>query len=215
MNKLLFLAIVAASPVVAQDRPPAPQLRRTPPFISPSGRVYRATTDAPDPRAAWFAFTDRNRDGAVDMAEMRAEAGVLFRELDVNRDGEIDPVEITRYETSVAPETQAGPGGFGSAEEMPAPPTQSEESATPMPDGMGGKLPTRPRGAGAYGLLNIPQPVASADADMNRGVTLREMEAASDRRFRLLDPEGTGKLTMAMLATPTAPPGRGHRSRRP
>ncbi len=197
---------------LAQDRATLPaQARRTPPFISPSGRVYRATASAPDPRAAWFAFTDRNHDGAIDMAEMRAEAGVLFAELDVDHDGEIDPTEITRYETIVAPETQAGLGGFASDDERPAP-TQGADAA-PMPAGMGGKLSSRPRGAGAYGLLNIPQPVASADTDMNRGVTSKEMQAAADRRFRMLDPEGTGKLTLASLARPAAGADRNHRRR--
>ena len=38
-----------------------------------------------------------------------------------------------------------------------------------------------------YSLLNIPEPVISADTDFNRGVSVEEFRRAASKRFRLLD----------------------------
>jgi Ca2+-binding EF-hand superfamily protein len=54
-------------------------------------------------------------------------------------------------------------------------------------------------GAGRYGLLEIPEPVASADADFNRGVSAEEFRQAAIARFQLLDINHTGRLTLAQL----------------
>lgn len=68
--------------------------------------------------------------------------------------------------------------------------------------GIGGDL----QGAARYGLLNMPEPVAAADTDFNRAVTLEEFRAAAIARFQLLDKAQTGKLTLAQLeAMPHAP----------
>ena len=66
------------------------------------------------------------------------------------------------------------------------------------------------QGAARYGLLNIPQPVASADADFNRAMTLVEFRQAASYRFKLLDSSGQGRLTLAELEErlPTRPKGK-------
>jgi Ca2+-binding EF-hand superfamily protein len=53
--------------------------------------------------------------------------------------------------------------------------------------------------AGRFGLLQIPEPVASADADFNRGVSLAEFQRAAIQRFALLDVEHSGRLTLPEL----------------
>jgi len=53
----------------------------------------------------------------------------------------------------------------------------------------------------SYGLLNIPEPVVSADADFNRGVSLEEFRRAASKRFQLLDLNHAGRLTLAGLQT--------------
>jgi hypothetical protein len=59
----------------------------------------------------------------------------------------------------------------------------------------------RPAGAGAGaggrgpGLLNLPEPVTAADADMNRGVSAEEFRHAADQRFLLLDLNRDGRIT--------------------
>jgi hypothetical protein len=66
------------------------------------------------------------------------------------------------------------------------------------------------QGAARYGLLNIPQPVASADADFNRLITLTEFRQAASYRFKLLDNHGQGRITLPELEArlPTRPKGK-------
>jgi hypothetical protein len=77
--------------------------------------------------------------------------------------------------------------------------------------GIGGAL----QGAARYSLLNIPEPVAAADTDFNRAITLDEFRAAAIERFQLLDTAHQGRLTLAQLEAwlPRLPPD-GHRPKR-
>ncbi len=68
------------------------------------GEPFRASGRDDDTLADWFRQADRNHDGQLTLEEMQADADRFFALLDVNHDGEIDPDEITRYETVVAPE---------------------------------------------------------------------------------------------------------------
>ena len=52
-----------------------------------------------------------------------------------------------------------------------------------------------------YSLLNIPEPVMSAESDFNRGVSIEEFRRAASKRFQLLDLNHTGRLTLAGLQT--------------
>lgn len=54
---------------------------------------------------------------------------------------------------------------------------------------------------GRYSLLNIPEPVISADANFNRGVSVEEFRSAAARRFQLLDFNHSGRLTLSDLET--------------
>jgi hypothetical protein len=65
-----------------------------------------------------------------------------------------------------------------------------------------------PQGAARYALLNIPEPVAAADADFNRAITLAEFKQAALERFQLLDRNHQGKVTLAELEAmlPKLPP---------
>jgi hypothetical protein len=55
------------------------------------------------------------------------------------------------------------------------------------------------QGGARYALLNIPEPVAAADADFNRAITLDEFRQAAIYRFQLLDSRHEGRLTLAQL----------------
>ena len=48
-------------------------------------------------------------------------------------------------------------------------------------------------------MLNIPQPVAAADADFNRGVSRDEFREAAAARFTLLDTAHAGRIGLAQL----------------
>jgi hypothetical protein len=172
---MLLLALLLAAPAPC---PAGPQL-----YIAPMGEPVRAPAEAPYPSAAWFGTADADRDGRVTLAEFVADADRFFARLDANRDGEIDPGEMTTYETTMAPEIrlyQPRPAG--------ARVKRDRRSAD-----YGGA-----QGAGRWAQLNLPQPVASADLDYNRGVSLAEWRIVAARRFALLGPVN-GALTLATL----------------
>jgi Ca2+-binding EF-hand superfamily protein len=188
------------------------------------GEPFRAKTATDDTLADWFYKADRNRDGVITPDEMQADAERFFATLDANHDGEIDPDELASYEYEIAPDiqvmarTKRAPG-------QPAPALKKDAYDSERPHepghrhrndedyaslGIGGAL----QGAGRYGLLNMPEPVAAADTDFNRAISLEEFRQAAMTRFQLLDTGRQGKLTLARLeALRPAIPVKGRRSK--
>jgi len=179
---------------------------RAPLFVSPMGEPFRGGTAA-NGLERWFAGAD-NGDGALTLAELERDAARFFATLDVDGDGELGPLEINRYEREIAPEIQLGgsdmrrPGGAGGGM------MRRRGGGGPGGGGFGGRRMGgghRPEpgqgleGAGRFGLLNIPEPVMDADADLNRGVGRSEFAAAAGRRFLLLDTDRNGRLTREEL----------------
>jgi hypothetical protein len=179
------------------------------PFISPMGEPFRARTRDDDTLADWFHWADRDHDGALTLAEMQADAERFFITLDSDRSGEIDPDELAHYEYEVAPDIQVMSRTRRSPNDpIPAArPTRpederddakgrrrhSEEDRAQL--AIGGGL----QGGARYSLLNIPEPVAAADADFNRGISLAEFRQAAAARFNLLDSAHQGRLTLETL----------------
>ena len=199
-------------------RGPGPQGPRGGLFLSPMGEPFRSADPAADNVGTWFAQADADHDGALTLAEMQADAARFYATLDVNHDGEIDPEELARYENEVAPEVQVGMqmhergfgrggGGWGggggggwSGGGHRGGHDRGEGGA-----GAGGEREGRSapnggfdeglEGAGRFSFINIPEPVISADADLNRGVSRAEFLAAAGRRFVTLDVNHDGRLT--------------------
>ena len=207
---LLILAAAApAPPITVKGHAWAP-------FISPMGEPFRAHSATDDTLANWFYQADRNRDGILIPAEMQADAERFFATLDTDRDGEIGPEELAQYEYEIAPDiqvmsrTKRAPGQAAPSakpvdimEERPRDRRRRREDDYASL-GLGGAL----QGAARYSLLNMPEPVAAADADFNRGVSLDEFRRAAISRFQLLDTAHQGRLTLAQLeAMPHAPTG--------
>ena len=192
-------------------------------FISPSGEPFRGEGGL----ARWFAQADADHDGAITLEEFRIDAMRSFKVLDVNGDGTIDGFELQAYERDIVPEIGimtfddpaqgggrmrrggGGPGGSGGAGAGGA-----TGGSSPRTNDTGGshvdaeallrqqsvKIPIAGRdGAARYSLLNEPQPIAAADADLDGKVTLAEWKAITDRRFAKLDRLKTGRLTMDSL----------------
>jgi hypothetical protein len=190
-----LLPILAA----AADIPITVTGRNWAPFISPMGEPFRSGSLDDDPLARWFGGADRNRDGLLTADEALADADRFFATLDTDHDGEIDPVELDHYELEVAPEIQV------TARTMPAPGAarpksrrdrrRAETLSFDALMGTGGAL----QGAARYGLLNIPEPVAAADTDFDRGVSLAELRFAAVRRFQLLDSARVGAIRLDQL----------------
>ncbi len=192
-------------------------------FISPAGEPFRGG----DGRAAWFAGADRDGDTLLTEAEFRLDAERFFAVLDADHNGSIDGFENQAYEREVVPEiTQLagrlgggpqdgrGEGGRTEGRRGGPPPGGGRGGPGGGEGGLRGLLGKGPEGGGErrdgaarYSLLNIPQPVRGADADLSGRVSLEEWRAAASRRFSLLDTDGDGVLTLETLPrTPGGPP---------
>lgn len=173
-------ALQAPGPAVAAE----PQPRRfEEAFLSPMGEPFYGRRAGEDGLIPWFQQADRNHDGALTQDEMAADAQRFFEVLDSNHDGEIDPDEIAHYEEVIAPQVRA----------------QSIITTTNLPGGEQDVHVDNESRAGRFGLLAIPEPVVSADSNFNRGVSAEEFAKAAAERFRRLDVNRTGRLTLAEL----------------
>lgn len=210
----LPLLLLAASP---EDPPITVRAYPWAPFISPMGEPFRSQVAGEAPIGRWFVQADRNRDGALTADEMQQDADRFFARLDSNKDGMIDPQELKTYEWEVAPEIQVNSGWKRPRGQLPPQTGDASDDRQRRDKGWNRKEDAHDgyhidglQGAARYGLLNIPQPVASADADFNRAVTLAEFRQAAAIRYRLLDTNSQGRITMAELDArlPTRPEGK-------
>ena len=186
---LAFLGAAAGGAAGAQP-PPPPAAPPVLVFISPMGEPFRRSQGPGEPVERWFAGADSDGNGAVSVTEFQADAMRFYATLDVNRNGEIAPDEVIRYETEIAPEIQSG------------------MQMTYVTDRSGRQRQARfrpglgPYGMGTQALLAIPQPVISADADFNRGVSPAEFRHTAGQRFLLVDRNRDGRLTRDELTPP-------------
>jgi hypothetical protein len=176
-------------------------------FISPCGEPFLAPGSAPYPIAAWFDRADANHDGKLDLDEFRGDCERFFAKLDRNKDGVIDGAEISVYEHLYVPEIltpgRADAAGLKvlAAYQLPdnsdVTTTYQMDDATPEP-------PPRPpldtkQGAVIFSLFPAPEPVLSADRNLDGKVTLKEFQAQAERRFAALDVQKRGYLLLADL----------------
>jgi len=190
------------------------------PFISPMGEPFRARTKSDDTLALWFHQADRNGDGMLTPDEMQADADRFFARLDRDHNGEIEPEELVAYEWEVAPEIQVN----SKRKRLPGQPAEQVKAGSedlefgdgePSRHGRANVMDDGLEGGARYALLNLPEPVAAADADFNRSITLTEFRRASQERFQLLDRARAGRLTLPELQALVPPPRKAaHRSRR-
>ena len=191
--------------------PPGPRIRL---FISPMGEPFRQ----PDGFGAWLAAADTDHDGAVMLAEFRADAQRFFKLLDTDGSGDIDGFEMQAYERERVPEIatvsvedrprggggvfggrgRAGDGRRGAPQGGGRP--DDTETGEQAPAAQPGVFKGAGRaGAARFSLLNIPQPVANCDEDGDGRVSTQEWSHAMARRFAMLDKAGAGRLTREAL----------------
>ena len=205
----LLPSALAAQPVQAPAQPVRGAVYLSPmgePFLAPSGRSALAV---------WIAVADRDKNGAISLAELALDADRFFKRLDADADQRIGGLEMTRYENQIAPANVRAAAG--------ARPVGFDENARPegrapgdfsgqgmprrgrqgLPGGMTGPQHSLDGGwpaAGDGGLTSIPQPVAMTDTDMSGSVTPDEFTRAASRRFALLDSNKNGQLEYGELA---------------
>src|SRR3954447_229534 len=187
---LAALTQAAASPAVSSPNAIVVTGRGGVPFITPMGEAIRARKPNEDTLARWFSQVDRNHDGFLTADELQADAVRYFTEiLDTNHDGQIDPDELVRYEWQVAPEIQVNSRLRRARAPGEAPPKEEAESGGDHDSGNWRSANRRkrardfmdagPQGAARYALLNLPEPVAAADTDFNRAISLAEFRQAA------------------------------------
>jgi hypothetical protein len=192
---MLLAALALAYAAAVADEEIVVRGNRWAPFISPMGEPFRPSNPTDKPLATWFYQADRDRDGALTAAEMSQDAQRFFDILDADRNGSVEPTEMISYEWELAPDVQL------SSRARPKPgdaPRKAEvgRSANPKRQRI---VEQGLQGAARYGLLNMPQPVAAADSDFDRAVTLAEFQSAAAARFALLDEQRSGELTLPKL----------------
>jgi hypothetical protein len=189
-------------------------------FFSPAGKPFRAARGELYVSAVWFAAADANGDGRLTRDEFLKDAEVFFHQLDSDHDGIVDGFELTTYEKVIAPEILQG---FRPERESPGAGAPSDSgggrgggrhgggggggrhggSGGRGGEGGGGAAPsiadTKPQGAAWFSYLDVPEPVAAADRELNNRITLKEFLATADERFKLLDVAGRGYLVLDEL----------------
>ncbi|MBI1405084.1 MAG: hypothetical protein GC145_03040 [Caulobacter sp.] len=212
----LIAMLLAAAPALAQPGPPPGGPPGEPPragpgdrdgdgqrpplqiFISPAGEPFRAPLDAPYPVATWFAGADADHDGVLTRDEFVADSLRFFAVLDVDHDGWIDGFEANDYEKTVAPEILSR-SAMLQAEPRRGPRKAAIGSRINRPGNVPGTYGLDRSGAGLYGLINEVEPVTGQDGDFNRRIDRKEATAAAKDRFRILDKDADGKLTLGTL----------------
>ena len=213
--------LVAAAQAEEPPKPITVTGYRWAPFLSPMGEPFRSRTPDDDPFARWFHQADGDQDGMLTANEMRADAERFFAALDVDRDGRIDSEERMAYESKIAPEVQVNSDWKRTREEAAAESRSGDDSdrgnrRRRWPNEIDGYQLDGLQGAARYGLLNLPEPVAGADANFDRFVSLDEFRRAASYRFQLLDRDRSGRLTLKNLEVllPSRPK-EGRRVKRP
>ena len=184
-------------------------------FISPMGEPFRSRPGDKPPEEIWFERADANSDGKITRAEFMADAGRFFRTLDVNHDDQIGPDEIEHYEEDIAPEVRTGGfdlpipgegsgshrghggGGGGSRRHGGAPRggNSDDEGASSSSDPPPEHYDAASEGGARYSYLDLPEPVAAADLNLDRAISPREFVQAARERFDALDTDHDGVLT--------------------
>jgi Ca2+-binding EF-hand superfamily protein len=196
--------LVAAAQAEEPPKPITVTGYRWAPFLSPMGEPFRSRTPDDDPFARWFHQADGNQDGMLTADEMRADAERFFATLDVDRDGRIDSEERMAYESKIAPEVQVNTDWKRTRQEAAAETRSGDGSdrgkgRRRWSNEIDGYQLDGLQGAARYGLLNLPEPVAGADSNFDRFVSLDEFRLAASYRFQLLDKDRSGRLTLKNL----------------
>ena len=193
-----YLILFAAASVLA-----APAVAKNAVYMSLMGEPFRTNAAGEEPFDQWFGLADENGDSAISRLEFRGDAEAFFSALDSNGDKVIDADEMRDYEHLAPGRTRAA--GGGAAELSSKRPTA--KSSAPVEKGQvaivaHGDAPSATRVHPSNARTDysaVPQPVAMADLNLDRRVTLDEFVKTAGKRFTNYDVDKDGRLTRKEL----------------
>ena len=200
-----FALPMLASIVVLQAQPAT---AKSAVYVSLMGEPFRTNDAGEAPFDQWFALADGNGDRAISKVEFRQDAEAFFARLDTNGDKVIDADEMREYERLAPGRTRATAGGaqaMGAADDRVKGPGEIEREKGHVPIVADGTAPSISRvPSGGDGPItfagNTPQPVAMADLNIDRRVTLEEFTRTASNRFKRFDEDQDGVLSRKELS---------------
>lgn len=169
-------------------------------FFSPSGQPFRAAAGQPYPVTKWVEQADTDKDGKISHDEFVTDATAFFNTLDTNHDGYIVSSENSAYENKVAPEIQNIDPRIRQPKNYRA---SGDADSGADSDPTAGRYQKQIVGASQYGMIDEPQPIRAADANLDFRVKIDEWVNASNQRFTILDSNEDGFITPdELLKTP-------------
>ena len=202
MRRFALILMASAVCLAAQ-----PAWAKSSVYVSLMGEPFRTNDAGKDPFDQWFELADRDGDGAISRLEFRQDAEAFFAGLDTTEDKVIDADEMRDYETMAPGRTRAAAGGAqarGAITDRIKGPGELEREKGHVPivaDGTAPSISRVPKEIGASTLAaNVPQPVAMADLNIDRRVTVEEFTRTASNRFKRFDADQDGRLSRKELA---------------
>ena len=202
------LAVFIALAVVAgcSSDPKGPP----PPTFSPNGEPLvppqwpQKCEDALD---AWFDRMDPGHTGGISHAALLADAQRQYALMDLRHDGKVTAEELSKYRLSamgghylsVSTPGEHAPLGRGSDDE--ARPGDRIDDAVDDDRPRHGRKDDRPVDAFAALVSDQPDPVMTADTDLDGSVTWDEFRALVAQNFADFDKDHKGVITKSELET--------------
>ena len=195
-----FALAVAASALAVSAQPAS---ARDSVYMSLMGEPFRTSEAGEPPFDQWLKLADLDGDGTVSRLELRGDAETFFASLDANADKIIDADEMAQYERDTPGRTRAA-GGLSAAASSNRP---TPQSSAPVEKGQVALVTSNapsatrvhPGQAPKINGANVPQPVAMADLNLDRRVTIDEFLKTAGKRFTNYDVDQDGRLTRKEL----------------
>jgi hypothetical protein len=194
MRRLALILISSAACLAA-----APAIARGDVYLSLMGEPFWTNDAGEQPFDQWFKLADDNGDGAISRLEFRADAQAFFATLDTNGDKVIDGDEMAVYEQMAPGKTRAAGGGAApTSSSRPKPKSSSAVDEGQVALVTSGDAPSATRihpGDNRVNFAEVPQPVAMAELNIDRRVTIDEFMKTASKRFANYDVDQDATLT--------------------
>jgi hypothetical protein len=199
---LVALAVLAA----CSSEPKGPP----PPTFSPNGEPLlppQWPEKCEDALDAWFDRMDPGHTGGISHAALLADAERQYKLMDLRHDGKVTAEELSKYRLkmmgghylSVSTPGEHAPIGRGSDDE--ARPGDRIDEAEDDDRPRHGHKDDRPVDAYAALVSDQPDPVMTADTDLDGSVTWDEFRALVAQNFADFDKDHKGVITKSEIET--------------